>query len=167
MTGISQNEPYDIEGDAQEIAGGTDQTRIGNVGDALKVVTSPIDPGDFATFKGDTEVTLTSDVTYTTLHSVSGSGLFVGATFVVDSDQAECRIQIDGNTIFEFTGEFLGEIVNKDADYKASGIFGSTGDGKRLYCTPTTPFKYETSLIFSARMNGKKVKYQLYTYSEE
>ena len=148
------------------IRGATDGTQIGNIADRLKVVSSPLDPGEFVTYKSDTEVVLSSDVTYTTLHSVSGSGVFVGASFVVDNDQAECVIEIDGNVVFDFTGAFLSEVVNKDADYKASGLFGVTGDGKRLYCTPITPFNYETSLVFKARKSGKKVKYQLYTYSE-
>lgn len=147
------------------VNGATDNTPIGNVGDNLKVISSPIDPGEFTTFKSNTQIVLSSSVTYNILHSVSGSGSFVGATFVVDNTAVECVIEIDGNIIFDFTGEFLKEVANTDSDFKASGIFGVSNDGKRLYFTPTTPFKYNSSLIFKARRAGKKVKYQLYTYS--
>ena len=146
------------------IDGGTDGTTIGNVGDSLKVTNQPI-PGTFTTFKSTTEVTLTSDTTYQTLHSVSGAGVLVGATFVVDNDTVDCRIQIDGSTIFEFNGSFLIEVANISASYRASGIFGVSGDKKRLYFTPNNPFEFTSSLTFSARRAGKKVKYQLYTYS--
>ena len=144
---------------------GTDNTPIGNVGDRLKVTSNFIAPGGFNTFKSDTQITLSSDTTWTTLHSVTGTGNFIGATFVVDNDQVECQIVIDGNTVFDFTGEFLKEVVNEDASYKASGIFESSGDGKRLYMTPQSAFGFESSIVFRARKNGKKVKYQLYTYS--
>lgn len=147
------------------IAGATDQTKIGNVGDSLKVIASSIDSGNFLTFKSSTDVTLTSNTTWTDLHIVNNAGFFVGATFVVDNNTVETQILIDGNIVFDFSGVFLSEVVNKDSDYKASGIFGVTGDGKRLYFTPSTPFRYTTSLVFRARKLNKKVKYQLYTYS--
>jgi hypothetical protein len=147
------------------VIGGSDDTRIGNEGDKLKVVLSPIDPGNFNTFKSNTEVNLTSNTTYNNLHTVNGSGVLVGATFVVDNDEVDCRILIDNNVIFDFNGQFLSEVVNKDGIFTASGIFGSTKDGKRLYFTPSTPIAYNTSLVFQARKSGKKVKYQLYTYS--
>jgi len=149
------------------IRGASDGTAIGNIDDSLKVSVSPIDSGELTTFKSDTEVVLGSDTVYTVLHSITGEGLFVGATFVVDNTEVECRVRIDGNTVFEFTGNFLKEVVNVDDSFTASGIFGVTNDGKRLYFTPNTPFEYSNSLEFSARRSGKKVKYQLYTYSEK
>lgn len=150
---------------SQALIGDSDRTRIGNVGDSLKVTVNNLEASNFTTFKSDTQITLASNTTYTTLHSYTGPGKLIGATFVVDNDQVECRIQLDGNTVFEFTGEFLSEVVNKDASFRASGIFGVTNDGKRLYFTPNTPFSFNTSLVFSARKSGRKVKYQLYTYS--
>jgi hypothetical protein len=146
-----------------KIRGDSTGTLIGNVGDALKIFDASGELGSLTTFKADNDVTLTSS--YSTLHSVSGSGLLFGATFVVDNDAVDCRIQIDGQTVFEFNGEFLKEVVNKDSDFRASGIFSVSNDGKRLYFTPQTPVRYTTSLNFSARLNGKKVKYQLYTYT--
>jgi len=134
-------------------------------GIGLDESSSFITPGGFTTFKSDTSVTLSSNTTWTDLHSVTGSGNFIGATFVVDSDKIECQIVIDGNIVFDFTGDFLKEVINKDAGHKASGLFESDEDGKRLYMTPNTDFGYETSLLFRARKSGKKVKYQLYTYS--
>lgn len=146
-----------------KLRGNSDGTKIGNVSDAIKVFDSSNQVGTLTTFKSSTEVVL--GATYSTLHSVSGMGVFFGATFVVDSNKADCRIQIDGQTVFEFNGDFLNEVINKDADYRASGIFSCTGDGKRIFFTPQTPIRYTTSLNFAARENGKKVKYQLYTYS--
>jgi hypothetical protein len=145
------------------IRGNTDGTLIGNVSDAIKIFDASNELGTLTTFKSSTNVTL--GAAYSTLHSVAGSGLFYGATFVVDNDEVDCRIQIDGQTVFEFNGDFLSEVVNKDASFKASGIFEVTNDGKRLFFTPQTPLRYTTSLNFAARLNGKKVKYQLYTYS--
>jgi hypothetical protein len=145
------------------IRGNTDGTLIGNVSDAIKVFDASNQIGMLTTFKSSTDVTLVT--AYTTLHSVSGSGVFFGATFVVDNNNVDCRIQIDGQTVFEFNGDFLSEVVNKDASFKASGIFEVTNDGKRLFFTPQTPLRYTTSLNFAAKLNGKKVKYQLYTYS--
>ena len=150
-----------------KLRGNTDGTLIGNSGDAIKTVASPVDAGDFTTFKSNIEVILASDILYTTLHTVIGAGLLIGATFVVDSDEVECRIRVDGSTVFEFTGSFLEQVVNKDSDFKASGLFSVSNDKKRLYFTPPTPFRYTSSLDFDARKAGKKVKYQLYTYSVE
>ena len=149
------------------LQGATNLTQIGNIGDALKVFPASVSAAGFTTFKSSTEVVLTSDTTYTTLHSASGSGHLMGATFVVDNNEAECSILVDGNEVFNFSGAFLSEVVNKDSSFRASGIFGVTNDGKRLYFTPSQPIRFTSSLTFRARRNGKKVKYQLYTYSLE
>lgn len=147
------------------VHGATDNTGIGNVGDRLKVTSNFIAPGGFTTFKSNTEITLASNTVWTNLHTVNGSGNFIGATFVVDNTEVECQIVIDGNIVFDFTGNFLKEVVNTDAGFKASGIFECSNDGKRLYMTPQSAFGFESSIVFHARLQGKKVKFQLYTYS--
>ena len=149
-----------------KLKGDTDGTKIGNIGDSLKVTSSsPIEPGNFLTFKSSTEVTLAGAPSWTVLHSVTGEGYLVAATLVSDSTDMEFRILVDGNVIFNFTGTFLKEVVNTDGIFRA-GPFGCSNDGKRLYFSPNEPFVYASSLSFEARLNGKKVKYQLYTYSE-
>lgn len=153
------------------LRGASDNTLIGNVGDKLKTASFPTFqslPSEFSSYKSSTEITLSSNITYTTLHSVSGSGYLFGSTFIVDHKKIECVIEVDGFVLFDFTGDFLGEIINKNALLDdGSRMFSVSGDEKRLYFKPLTPIRYSNSLVFKARKSGNKIKFQLHVYSEE
>lgn len=118
-------------------------------------------------YNTSTSVSLTSDTIWTQLHSVSGSGKLIGAMFVGDDKKIEYRILVDGNAIFDFSGDFL-ENFSDDAVI-SSGIgdcFAADG-GKKVYFRPSAGILYGTSLSFEARKNGKKIKHQLFTYTED
>lgn len=151
-----------------KIKGGTDNTIIGNDGNRL--LTSPpataFAISGLTIFKSSDEIKLSSDVTYDTLLNISGSGYLFGITVQTDNDEVELVIEIDGITIFDFSGMFLSDLGMDTTEY-LHGIYAAKGDGKVLQYRPFNPARYETSLVIKARRNNKKIKKQVYTYCEE
>jgi hypothetical protein len=125
--------------------------------------TAPL-AASLVTYKNFNDIDLNDDTVETVLHSVTGSGYLYGASIAVDKNTIRVLIKIDGSAIFDFTGEELHGVVNKDSDFTAATLFSVSNDGKRMFLSPNTPFHYATSLEFTTYCKDK-ITDQLYTYS--
>lgn len=146
------------------LIGSTDSTKIGNVGDALKV-SAAFTGSSIATAAAFTSktrvVVLTTTVplasgSYTTVYSYSGSGLLYGFNAEFNNSGIIIRLQIDGETIFEaVTIGILNSLLAtaNDAARRQAGT-GIVTSGNTLDWSLKQPIKYNSSIIISADAGG-------------
>lgn len=135
---------------------------------AIQDTLAPPSTADLITNKNNTSTSLNNS-TFTTLFEYVGSGKLYGCVFLPNRNTVECRIEIDGNIIFDFTGEELRLFCNDDAGYDVYDFFSVDSAGKKLYFKPSTPFNFHTSYKMSARgdNNNRTIQRHLCTHSED
>lgn len=169
MSGITQDQGADVLGDQIIIEGGTDGTKIGNVGDALKTTaTLNVGPADtpgapVITKKLRYEVDRTTVVlngTYQTIWSYTGSGKFIGIVLDTETNLTDVKFTVDGTeVIWEFKLSNL-QANSGNKEFSLNSLYTNAA-GKVLVFTPgadVVPILYESSLKLEAKEStGKRV----------
>jgi hypothetical protein len=144
------------------IRGNNDGTKIGNVGDRLKidaVINNPSGSGlgsltiskKLRLDRNFTQQTVNN--TYSTIYSYSGSGLFFG--FHVDTDNAnlEVRLTLDFDVIFEDLSVSDLNLLDWNMGFGAfqDGQFFNSGTGGDFDFSPRYPIPYTSNITIEAK----------------
>lgn len=146
------------------LLGGTDGTKIGNTGDKLKVSAdiSGSAVANAAAFTSKSRVVVqTSTInlatgSYTNVFSYSGSGLFYGFNAEFNNTGIICRLQVDGETIFDgISIATLNGLIGtgNDAARRQAGT-GIVTSSSTIDWSLKQPIKYSSSVVISADAGG-------------
>jgi hypothetical protein len=162
------------------LQGATDGTKIGNVGDALRVVTQPISSTttvpswssklryvDMDAASGGVARNTAISTTYITIFQYTGSGFIAG--FLVNAEtftQWVFKFTVDGEMIFELTAEDItvDSIYDLDdvTDIAQSALGLSKGSHDRLIFNGPigSPVRYESSVKVEIKRASGSKKFQ-------
>lgn len=161
---------------ANTITGGTDNTTIGNIGDNLKVTSSPSTVAGFSSswssklrYDDMTGVARGTNIStsWTTVYTYSGSGNLAGMFINVETfNDWEFRLVVDGETIFSLNSGDLTSDTLYDLDDVTDtnqGFLGlSKGSHDRLvWHSPLSyPIRYNSSVQVQLRLVSGTKKFQ-------
>lgn len=166
-----------------EISGGTDGTRIGNVGDGLKVVSQPssatttvpswssslryddMNAGSGGVARGSS---IPNSASWTTLYSYSGSGYVAGAIINVETFATgwEFRLVIDGQQIFslldtDMAGDAIYDVDDvSDVNQAFLGLSKGSHDRFVWHSPMNAPVYYSASVSVQIRRQAGAKKFQ-------
>ena len=142
---------------------GSGGTLIGNVGDALKVTSSP-DPSDTpgcTTFSKKlrtdfSDSNITMGVSYSTIYSYSGSGKLSGFTLDFNSDDVRVKLTIDSTeVVFELVLSDIEDIQlstgDEGTDYGICNGVLVVGSGSKIQFCPPCPIKYGSQVLIEGQ----------------
>jgi hypothetical protein len=171
------------------LQGGTDGTKIGNVGDSLKVITQPISayttvPSwsknlryvDMNVASGG--IARDTDIagTYVTIFNYSGSGYIAGFLLSVETFSGwTFKLTIDANVIFEITADDITTDKFYDMDdvsdlgQSALGLSKGSHDRLIFHGPQNSPIYYESNVNLQIKKTGITRKFQagLFVLSKE
>ena len=143
--------------DDARILGDTDETRIGNVGDRLKVTniggygnlgaTCPVASPKYRVKYSDVNVNVPAS--YATMYTYSGTGLLWGFKLDFNDDDTEVRLEIDGEEIFEILIDDLENIFSGEEIKRFCGI--GAGESDRIEFCPPCPIAFTSNVLIQAR----------------
>ena len=162
------------------LQGGTDGTKIGNVGDSLKVSTQPISaitsvPAwskklryvDMNASSGGVARDTVISTTYTTVFSYSGSGYVAGFLLSVETFTGwTFKLTIDSEIIFEIPAEDITTDKLYDMDdvsdlgQAALGLSKGSHDRLLFHGPQNAPLYYESSVAIAIKKSGASRKFQ-------
>lgn len=162
------------------LQGGTDGTKIGNVGDSLKVSTQPISaitsvPAwskklryvDMNATTGGVARDTNISTTYTTVFSYAGSGYVAGFLISVETFSGwTFKLTIDSEIIFEILGDDIttDKLYDMDdvTDLGQASLGLSKGSHDRLifHGPQNAPLYYENSINIQVKKSGTTRKFQ-------
>lgn len=147
------------------ILGSTDNSKIGNVGDRLKVdaqVTPPSSSdnvgcptiSDKLKIEHDgTDIIITSS--YVTLYNYSGSGKLFGMALDFNSNRVKIKLTVDSNVIFDLPFQTIEDIArfgggsDKGSNRDLCGFF-RIGASDRIEFCPPCPMAYDSQILVEA-----------------
>jgi hypothetical protein len=186
MSGINDSNTTDSYDQSQiVIMGGTDNTKIGNVGDRLKVdalsvVTFPTGQVlawskklryvDMNASNGGVARDTLISTTFTSIFSYTGSGYFVGFNLCLeDKTNWYIRLIVDGEDIFiGSTGIFTGDLTGKNIygwetgdAFDGPNIGWDANDETILYQSPIGyPIRFDTSITLQVKHQSASKKFR-------
>lgn len=153
------------------VLGGTDGTKIGNVGDSLKTSTQVTIENQYHTSKmrvdfSEPSTSITSTSSYTQIYNYNGSGFLWGLNLCATSDALTVKLEIDSQIIFVDISCVDLKNLNLIADLTNSpGLVGGgyflrwIGTGDFSYALPFG-LKFTTNVKISVK---KRTGYNNYT----
>jgi hypothetical protein len=165
------------------LQGGTDGTKIGNVSDALKVVTQPISavttvPSWSKTLRYDDmnvanggvarATSIPNSASWTTIYSYTGSGYVAGIIVNVETFSTgwEFRLVVDSTTIFslldtDLTGDAIYDVDDiTDVNQAYLGLSKGSHDRFLWHAPMNAPVYYATQVQVQLRRQAGAKKFQ-------
>lgn len=165
------------------LQGGTDGTKIGNVSDTLKVVTTPSSATtttpswskklryvDMNVASGGVAraTSIPNSASWTTIFSYSGSGYIAGALVNVETFSTgwEFRLTIDGDIVFQLldtdiTGDAIYDLDDvADVNEAYLGLSKGSHDRFLWHAPLSSPVYYATSVVIDIRRQAGAKKFQ-------
>ena len=103
-----------------------------------------------------TPISITSNVTYTTIYTYSGSGYLIGFGLEFGANRAVVKVVIDGNTVMDGNDisalNALNSLLNNSARYQSGS--GLVTQPQTLDFSFRFPIKFTSSVTISARLSG-------------
>lgn len=152
------------------IMGGTDNTRIGNIGDRLKVI-SESNSNTLTNFRSlyysSNFALITS---YQTIFSKSGAGLFLGFRLEASAEPYAVRLTVDGDVCFDLERAAIDAIDLEEWTYAGLQRYFSMSSGSAMEFFPTVPINYSTSFDIAVKRTvswGFNITNRIFMYTEE